>query len=542
MYRRIGYAEAPLFPVLLNAVRKLMGVTDDDMWRAKINDPDSVTDRDRATIRENLELELDSMVSPYGSFYFTDSSQICSLPSPLRYFIADFMKTSNRIGDPQNIPVRLKRYDSHLLSFNEIADDYLLSKIDYMLLPGSREGKRIPLKRDLVISHLVQAALSILDAEGYRELLRSIMAKQAGNIMYKIYQRGELNQFEKTYIANLLTPDFGLNVPLFMGSTPKFSADSEYEFADLEKTLNSYLPGPYSKVTGIVSTGGLVAPLLYVGPYTPTIMLAQGRIVPFFNVHTLHVSITKQFSWTTENLLKYQLATSQSQGTLRIEKENLAIGATKIGNTPPLDEPDVRWEHTKYGDIHFRPKYQSTIFGRELVAESSDPYWIERYGLQATQQGSAIGLQSIDQFRVVDIELLKKDSNGNDLNRPYLKRVEREATFLCIQKQAGKASYVSKTINLRPVFPEGPLFIKPVVSDAYVVDVSDLYTPSPEFLGVFQQQSGLSSDEMALSSAMLSVQFNAYQYRELLGLEQNIVKEANAIDFAKRISPLNNII
>lgn len=535
MYRRVSYAPAPVFSGLLTAVKNLLSPdADESVFQSKIADPRNIKDDDISRLRTAIGIVLDGFISQYGSFYFTDSSQLCNIDSKVRTLFIEYFNRSKRVADPENIPVRLKKYLRHTITINELMESFIVDKVDYMLLPGfdevpNRIGKviRPPLKRDAIQSHLVQACLSVISAASLIPSYIDVVKDYTNHVLYNIKSEKPLNQFDKTLLTNCLCPDFGMNVSFSPAENANFDINAVEEFEEIKKHIEStYLPGPYSSVAGIVSTGGLASPFLFVGAYTPELLLIQGRITPFFRVFTSNLKCVDIIPWKAENLIKYQMLSDISETVLSTNFDSIRHGATMIGNVPPLDEPDVRYSLDRFKE-RLVAKYYSKLHSREMIATSPQPYWIEKYATEQIEKGSAVGLQSIDTFRTLDIELINNE----------LISTERSIDVWVLRKKNGKFTPSLEKVNLRSMLPGGNIFVRPLISEAFAVDTNDLLVENPTFVSLTQGQLSLSEDEVNQSKHILAVQYNAYKYRVLFGSTQDLTSEQKTLSLVKSLHP-----
>lgn len=554
MYEAIGLKPQRKMPLLIDAARKLLvtadpsnpqKVMDDAKWNEKILDLTKISNDDIETIRLNLETILSREISEYGSFFFLDASQIANLDSSIRYFIADFFSKSERLEGKELIPEKLIRRETPLLTITEILDDFLATKVEYMLLPKpgisqfkkdgdsklsstSKSGVRYtPLKRDVVISRLLQSTNAILTAESLRLDLLALAKRYTSHLLGMVKAKKEIDQFEKTWLANALTAEFGL--PSTSPSADiKMSEDAVAEFAELKNFIKeNYLPGPYSKVAGMLATGGLLTPILYVGTYVHSVELLLGKIAPFFKVSHVKFEASESMAWDVSTLLKFMTSSDIAVQTVNIRNKELTIKAVCLGNVSILDDENVIpfFDRLKESFVwRFFSEIEQCLvtIGDEVTPER---YYIEKYGLNSICEETSSNKKALSDYKYVDISSISS----------YLIPIIREIDILVARKRNGKFELLPEKLNIRALLPGGNVIYRPIMSKYFAVNNLDLLTINEDFINVAEGELGLSRDEVFQSQHILSYQWNAYKLRELFGLDQSILSKDKIEAMVKNI-------
>jgi hypothetical protein len=534
MYRPIGYEKARLFPILSTAVRNLIA-NDliDDKW-AEILEK-GINSTDLENIANNVKLQLNGIVPEIGNFYFVTSAQLAALKPPFSTFFGWFFNASRRVSDPENIPVVLSKYTKHCLTLTEILEDFAMTKIDMLRLPGletslsgSSSGRslpRTPLKRDVVVSTAVQAAQALVQSLSQLDDYRALVSRHVNNIAYQV-KKGRYNppQFDKTLLANALDPAFNLGSVISPGSQKDFDFSQTILFEELKSFITSrYLPGPYSKVVGMLSTGGLYNTALYIGHYTPTLKIAQGRTVPFFNMHSLHFDTTLEFKWDAETLRKHQVATASN--SMKHATDEISVSGNIFGDIGPLDEEDI--EYTIVNDS-IKSRYYSPFFSKTIFLDQ-DPtlYYFDHFSREQISKPSAYGASGID-YPIVDIKSIESS----------IVSVPRSLDIkLARLDKSGVWKWKSSAVNLKAAYPGGNRFLRPVSAESFTVDVNDLLTVDMDLVGLIEGQLGLSTEEASLNRYNISYQVNAWKFREVVGSQQALLTSERVDGFLRELSP-----
>lgn len=505
MYRPIGFIQNPLYDTLLNEVRALSGVVDDTAWSNLIKDPLSVDDGMKKKMKDALSTDLKNVMSEIGNTFTINSSNIASCT--YRYLMAYFFGQSNRIVG-SSLPVKVAtRYGVGVTS-DTLISELLLETLNPELLPKGSLNKfgniiSTPVKFPTALDLLAQLVLDILAQEDIRNDFRSIMEGSASHIAYMVKKNRPLDQFEKSFLLNSLDPSFGLKGNI----APAENEEMMLRFAPIKKHIESTCTiKPKSQMLGRISTRHIGHNLTYFGPFSTNFIISQGRVSPYRNCVEMDFKHVETVPFNVEALRRYYGETATQYTTFG--SEGLEVKGQIVGESNLLlDEPDVTLRYDKFlGGIVYM--FDSKLQGRKITTLDPEEYFLDRF--DEPDHEVALQNQSLDKFHIVDFAAVKD----------HLVTLNREADVPVYVSTNGSYSLAQKKVNLRPLFPGGNTFVRPVNYESLKVTVDDIEMINPDFVGVVQGQLGLSEDEASYSKRAISIAINAWYYREVLGNKQ----------------------
>jgi hypothetical protein len=535
MYKPVGYTPIMPYRVVVNALstmlqspEKFMEDKSQDQANASLNSifsgrPDVLVDT--KAIKSVFSYQLQKVLSKYSKLYRLSIADLIGMPLEPFHFISHYLQMCDRLSGEDLLPVVPCYNDKPLIKYDDMLDAIVSKRVSPLLLPrGEGAVKVIPVSIDTVVNFLVLFAQHITHVERTRKEISAVLHAYAGHLLYRVKQREPLTKFEKTFILQCMNPEFGF--PGTVSAAKDVVAELEakaifsgYTYSDFGRAAIDY----YS----VINVPGLELPLLYVGPYTPNLIVSQGYLVPFGPFSLVEMSPRKTIPWTIDHVRNHY--TKHTEVPSIVGTDAIALSSIEAG--PGMEEivGDMEGVNVVWDDNEdmLTLEYYVGALGRDVRSVDLETFFLDYLQREMPTRETPIDHASLDRFRVIDTSYVA--------HRIVYR--ERKATFHLLRFQDGKIQFDDKgtTINLKSTLRGGGDFILPALGDYFTPGQESLYEQDPSVIAEVQNSLNLTNRERSINKMAISIQYNAWYFRSIIGSQEEFLKESEVKDLVRKI-------
>jgi len=522
MYKPIGYDLRQPYRLTLDSIKALFS-EDAAQLMALDDQPDLskfIGGSKGDKFLKELEAKLGEITAKQSKFWDMAIADLITIDKPWFYIISHYLTICGRIRGTEYLPKRPFPRTTPVVPLDEIIDVHLSKRLNPLLLPKTERGL-IPVQFQTLVRNTFLFCQHVVAIEQEREDVRNTYRAYVNHIAWKVKNNYYLSQEELTRILLALDPNYGIGGQIH----PAKNELAEFNASRFLETIREYTqPGPYSNFVSTLSTGSLEHPIIWMGPWTPNLIIAQGYCNYVGKFKELDAKPKEIMTWEVDDIFSYY--TDQVIMYEKFGNGGLRLDAAVVGAEPILDNSDIRLVYDQ-NKQSVRYEYQSALRNRPVRTTRPEEYIVDRYAKQPPEERqTSIENQSMDKLTYID------DAEVEDA----LVTVNRSMDiWIKRANSSGVLEWKQEKLGLKAVLPGGNCFITPINGYAYRAHKQDLMGYDEEIVAEAQGALGLTNAERKANKLTITIQYRAWKLKNILKSQMTYLEDEPLEKYVKTL-------